>query len=247
MELPAVFIGGRISSLTRKWLESEQIRFTEHPLIRISYRKPDLDFFESIRNESKKWVVTSSYAAHWLVRFCKQVGANNNDVVYCLSEKQEQILSKCGRRVQRPESPKARPLAELIIQQNDDSKVVYLSGNKSLNELPELLNANSIDWLSVEVYQNTKAEILLNEVFDGYLFFSPADIKRYKASGNFPSPNAPVLANGNHTAQAAWAEFPNLVLESKEEEELSFIKYAIRRITEKLNEPELDYRKIHDF
>ena len=69
------------------------------------------------------------------------------------------------------------------------------------------------------------------------MFFNESDIKSYKASGNFPAPKAPVLANGDRTAQAAWAEFPNLVLESSEQEELSFVKYAIKRITEKLNEP----------
>jgi|GEM_PF-940300 uroporphyrinogen-III synthase len=237
MELPAIFVGKKLSALTRKWLISEQIRFIEQPLVRINYRKPDIRFFEHLRDVDKKWVVTSSYAAHWLSRFADKIGMKKDDVVYCLSEKQEGILSRCGVKVLRPVSSNAYSLAELIIAQSNGTKVIYLRGNKSLNQLPELLDGQNVNWQSVEVYKNTSVEILLNEVFDGYLFFNESDIKSYKASGNFPAPKAPVLANGDRTAQAAWAEFPNLVLESSEQEELSFVKYAIKRITEKLNEP----------
>ena len=245
MELPAIFIGRKLSALTRKWLVSEQIRFIEQPLVRITYRKPDVMFFESVWQAEKKWVVTSSYAAHWLLRFSEKIGLEKDDLVYCLSEKQEGILKACGVQVVRPVSPSACSLAELLIRQNDGCKVVYLRGDKSLNHLPELLTKNQLDWQSVEVYKNTSVEILMNDVFDGYLFFSESAVKSYKASGNFPPPKASVLANGNRTAQAAWAEFPNLVLESSEQEELSFVKYAIKRITEKLNEPELKGRIIY--
>ena len=245
MELPAIFIGRKLSTLTRKWLNSQQIRFIEQPLVRITYRKPDRTFFELLKQTEKKWVVTSSYAAHWLLRFSDTIGLKKDDRVYCLSEKQAGILIKCGVQVIRPTSPSANSLAELLVQQRDDKKVIYLRGDKSLNQLPELLSENRLDWQSIEVYKNTSVEIFMNEVFDGYLFFSASAIKSYKASGNFPPPKASILANGDKTAQAAWAEFPNLVLESSEEEELSFVKYAIKRITEKVNEPEPKRRIIY--
>lgn len=245
MELPAIFIGRRLSALTRKWLISEQIRFIEQPLIRITYRKPDIRFFESIKYEEKKWVVSSSYAAHWLLRFSEKIGLKKDDLVYCISEKQERILEARGVQVVRPVTPNACSLAELIMSQNNGKKIVYLHGDKSLNHLPELFNQNKLDWQSVEVYKNTSTEIFMNEVFDGYLFFSASAIKSYKASGNFPQPKAPIMANGNTTARAAWTEFPNVVLESSEQEELSFVKYAIKRITEKFNEPDLKGRIIY--
>lgn len=238
MELPAIFIGRKLSSLTRKWLKSQQISFIEQPFVRITYRKPDQAFFELIKDKNKKWVVTSSYAAHWLLRFAEQIGLEKNDLVYCLSEKQEELLSELGLQVIRPESPSSNSLAELLVQNNDGRKVIYLQGDKSLNQLSGLLAQSQLDWHSIEVYKNTSVEIFMNEVFDGYLFFSPGAIKNYKASGNFPQPKATVLANGDKTALAAWAAFPNTVLKSDEEEELSFVKYAIKRITEKFNEPE---------
>lgn len=238
MEFPAIFIGRKLSTLTRKWLNSQQIKFIEQPLVRITYRKPDTAFFELMKQTEKKWVVTSSYAAHWLLRFSEKIGLKKDDQIYCLSEKQEEILRAFGAEVVRPSSPSAKVLADLLVRHRDNKKVIYLQGDKSLNKLPELLSEGQLDWQSVEVYKNTSVEILMNEVFDGYLFFSPSAIKSYKASGNFPQPKATVLAYGDKTAMTAWAEFPNVVLESKEEEELSFVQYAIKRITEKVNEPE---------
>ena len=247
MELPAIFIGRRLSALTRKWLVSQQVRFIEQPLVRVTYRKPDRDFFKSVENTNKQWVVTSSYAAHWLLRFADKIGLKKDDLVYCLSEKQEGILMACGVQVVRPLLPSAVSLAEMLVQQNEGHKVVYLRGDKSLNQLPELLSASSLDWQPVEVYKNTSVEIFMNEVFDGYLFFSPGAIKSYKASGNFPQPRAPIMAYGNHTAQTAWTEFPNEVLESAEQEELSFVQHAIQRIKDKFNKRGTDRRVIHDF
>ncbi len=244
MELPSIFIGRKLSSLSRKWLESEQIKFIEQPLIRINYKKPLLAFFKSYGNEPKKWVVTSSYAAYWLLRFSDKIGLNEKDKVYCLSERQQSILKECNVQAVRSKSPNAKSLAELLISEDTGLKVIYLRGNKSLNHLPEQLTAGNIDWQAVEVYQNTAIEIFLNEVFDGYLFFSPSGIKSYKQAGNFPEPKADILAIGNTTAQAAWKEFPNRVLVSPEQEELSFVKYAIQRIKEKLDEPEADSRVI---
>jgi len=247
MELPAIFIGRRLSALTRKWLVSQQVRFIEQPLVRVTYRKPDHELFSSVGNTRKQWVVTSSYAAHWLLRFADRIGLRKDDLVYCLSEKQEGILKACGVQVVRPLTPTAVGLAELLAQQNEGHKVVYLRGDKSLNHLPELLSGSPLDWQSVEVYKNTSVEIFMNEVFDGYLFFSPGAIKSYKASGNFPQPRAPIMAYGNNTAQTAWTEFPNEVLESAEQEELSFVKNAIQRIKDKFNKRGTDRHVIHDF
>ena len=244
MELPSIFIGRKLSSLTRRWLESEQIRFIEQPLIRINYKKPELSFFRSLGNTPKIWVVTSSYAAHWLLRFAAKIGLNENDKVYCLSERQKGILNDCGVQAIRPDSPNANSLADLLISNDEGKKVIYLRGNKSLNHLPKQLTAHHIEWKAVEVYQNTAIEIFLNEVFDGYLFFSPSSIESYKKAGNFPEPKSDIVAIGNTTAQTAWKEFPNKVLVSPDQEELSFVKYAIKRIKEKLNEPEPKRRVI---
>ncbi|MBV5314856.1 MAG: hypothetical protein JZU47_16260 [Prolixibacteraceae bacterium] len=79
----------------------------------------------------------------------------------------------------------------------------------------------------VEVNTETPVEKFENEVFDAFLFFSPAGIESYRASGNFPPPSSLIIANGNPTAQAAWRYFTNKVVLLAEQDELSFVQYSI--------------------
>jgi hypothetical protein len=81
----------------------------------------------------------------------------------------------------------------------------------------------------VEVDANTPAEKFGNEVFDAFLFFNPAGIESFKASGNFPPPSSVILVNENNSAQAAWRYFTNKVFIVPEQDELSFVQYSIAR------------------
>lgn len=243
MELPSIFIGGKLSSATRRWLKKQPIRFIEHPFIRIQFRKPDVQFLNSIQNEQVSLVVTSTYAAHWLVRFRKHFGPVEKHEVFCLSASQHDILMKTGLNVQQSAESNTLSLASLVAAHNTGQKVVYLRGDKSLNDLYERLFAYGIQACEMEVYKNTPIEKWINEVFDAYLFFSPAALENYKASGNFPSPKGQIMTDNENTAMAAWKLFPNAVSVLPEQEELSFVKYSVDRIIKKMSEPEMK-RKI---
>lgn len=238
MELPSVFIGRSLSEKTRQWLRSQPVRFIEQPLFRIQFRKPDLGFFNSLKSESLSLVITSSYAAHWLVRFSKCLGIDLKDVVFCMSLKQEDILKQSNLIVFRSDEPNIFSLGKLIASRNKGQKVVYLRGDKSLNDLYEQLFGYGIQPIEVEVYKNTPIEKWLNQTFDAYLFFNPKSIETYKASGNFPAPNGQIMAVGDNTAMMAWKVFPNEVNVSDEQEELSFVQFSIGRMQRKLSEPE---------
>lgn len=239
MELPSVFIGGKLSAATRRWLKKQPIRFIEHPFIRIQFRKPDVKFLELIRDEPVSLVVTSTYAAHWLVRFRKHFGSAERHEIFCLSASQADILKKTGMTVWQSGEGNTLALAELIASHHNSQRVVYLRGDKSLNDLYERLFAYGIQSYEMEVYKNTPIEKWINEAFDAYLFFSPAAIENYKASGNFPSPKGQIITAGENTAWTAWKMFPNAVNVSPEQEELSFVKYSVDRIIKKLDEPEV--------
>ncbi len=243
MELPSVFIGRSLSAATRRWLRKQPIRFIEHPLIRIQFRKPDVSFLKLIRNEPASLVVTSSYAAHWLVRFRKHFGSEHE--VFCISTRQREILQKTKMKLHQPEEPTVVSLAKLVSENNNGQRVVYLRGDKSLNDLYERLFALGIQAHEMEVYKNTPIEKWINEAFDAYLFFSPGAIENYKASGNFPSPRAQIMAFGENTAMTAWKMFPNAVNVSSDEEELSFVKNSVGRIIKKMSEPELKHKIIY--
>ncbi|MGV8090460.1 MAG: uroporphyrinogen-III synthase [Mangrovibacterium sp.] len=239
MELPSIFIGGSLSAATRRWLRKQPIRFMEHPFTRIQFRKPDIRFLETIQNERVSLVVTSTYAAHWLVRFRKHFGSSAKHEIFCLSATQRDILKKTRMNIRQAPESNTLALAALVAENNTGQKVVYLRGDKSLNDLYERLFAYDIQAHEMEVYKNTPIEKWINEAFDAYLFFSPAAIENYKASGNFPSPNGQIITAGENTAWAAWKMFPNAVNVSPEQEELSFVKYSVNRIIKQLNEPEV--------
>lgn len=238
MELPSVFIGRSLSEKTRQWLKNQPVKFIEQPLFRIQFRKPKTELLELVKGKPHSIVVTSSSAAHWLVRFQRYFGTEANHRVYCLSLKQENILKENWTQVLRSSEPNIFSLAELVTQHNEGKQVIYLRGDKPLNDLYEQLFTAGIQPLEMEVYKNTPIEKWLNQSFDAYLFFTPKAIETYKASGNFPSPNGQIMAVGDQTAMMAWKVFPNEVNVSSEQEELSFVQFSINRLQKKLSEPE---------
>lgn len=237
MELPSVFIGRSLSAATRRWLKKQPIHFIEHPLYRIQYKKPNVKFLQLLENEQVSLVVTSSYAAHWLVRFRSHLGEPSKHEIFCLSQKQRDILIDSGLNVNLAEEPSIYSLAELISEKNHGQRVVYFRGDKSLNDLYERLFGVGIQAHEMVVYKNTPVEKWINEAFDAYLFFSPTAIEKYKDSGNFPAPNGVIMAVGENTARTAWKVFPNTVNQLEEEEELSFVKYSVERVIKRKNEP----------
>lgn len=229
MKTPVFFIGEKLSRVTRQWLQKQQIQFIEQPFFRIEYKKPNLKFFETMANRSKQWVVTSSYAAHWLVRFKTKIGLTPTDRLYCWSEKQAEILRKLKLPVFVSSYSGSTELAQNVIDQNQGESVLFLHGDKLHNEINNLFLDFAIQYSDVEVYKNTPIEQFVSGIFDAYLFFSPTGIDNFKASGNFPNPTSVVLANENSTAREAWKLFTNKVYLSPENEELSFVKYSYSR------------------
>ncbi len=235
MKTPVFFIGEKLSLVTRQWLQKQQVQFIEQPFFRIEYKKPNLNFFETMANSRKQWVVTSVYSAHWLVRFQSKIGLTPNDRLYCWSEKEAEILGKLNLPVFISSYSNSIKLAENVIAQNEGESVLFLHGDKLHNEITSVFSGFSLQYSEVEVYKNTPIEQFVSGIFDAYLFFSPAGIDNFKASGNFPNPASVVLANENSTAREAWRLFTNKVYLSPEKEELSFVQYSIARLKEENN------------
>jgi uroporphyrinogen-III synthase len=229
MKTPVFFIGQKLSRVTRQWLQKQHIQYIEQPFLRTEYKKPRLSFFETMANTRKQWVITSIYSAHWLVRFQAKVGLTETDRLYCWSEKQAKILQKINLPVFISSFSNPAELAEKVIHQNQGESVLFLHGDKLHNEISSIFGATALQYSEVEVYKNTPVEVMVNGIFDAYLFFSPFEIDNFKASGNFPHPASLILANENSTARAAWRVFTNKVCLSPEQEELSFVQYSIAR------------------
>ncbi|MBA4410210.1 MAG: hypothetical protein Q8S54_12345 [Bacteroidota bacterium] len=235
MKTPVFFIGEKLSHKTRQWLQKQQIQYIEQPFLRTGYKKPNLPFFGTIAKQSKQWVVTSAYAAHWLVRFGAQLGFTQTDRIYCWSENQAEILSKLNLPVSVSSFSKPVELAGKVIFQNEGESVLFLHGDKLYTEINSIFETTALQYSAIEVYKNTPIEKIVNGIFDAYLFFSPSGIDNFKASGNFTNPSSVILANENSTARAAWRVFTNKVYLSPEQEELSFVQYSVARWIEENN------------
>ncbi len=235
MKTPVFFIGGKLSRVTRQWLQKQHVQFIEQPFIRIEYKKPILPFFETMANTPKQWIVTSVYAGHWLVRFQSQIKMTPDDRIYCWSEMQAETLRNLGLPVEVTSFSNTAELAERVITQNRGESVLFLHGDKLHSEISALFNTIPLQYSEIEVYKNTPIEKFVSGIFDAYLFFSPSGIDNFKASGNFPNPASPILANENSTARAAWRVFTNTVYLSPEQEELEFVQYSVNRWKEENN------------
>ncbi|MDP2336557.1 MAG: uroporphyrinogen-III synthase [Bacteroidota bacterium] len=229
MRTPVFFIGEKLSGKTRQWLQKHQIQYIEQAFLRTEYKKPNRSFFGTVARQSKQWVVTSTYSAHWLVRFAAQLGLTPTDRLYCWSEKQAEILQKLELPVFVSSFSNSNELAEKVIVQNQGETILFLHGDKLYNDISSVFDSSGLQYSELEVYKNTPIEKFVSGIFDAYLFFSPNSIENYKASGNFPHPNSLILANENSTARAAWRVFTNKVYLSPEQEELSFVQYSIAR------------------
>ena len=229
MRTPVLFIGEKLSRVTRQWLQKQHIQYIEQPFLRIGYKKPKLSFFETMTHTRKQWVVTSVYAARWLLRFHPQVGLTVTDKLYCWSEKQADILRKLNLPVVVSSYSNIQELADQVIGQNQGESVLFLHGDKLHNEITSVFSAFAIQYSEIEVYKNTPIEKFVSGIFDAYLFFNPSSIDNFKASGNFTNPTSLILANENSTARAAWRVFDNKVYLSPEQEELSFVQDSVAR------------------
>lgn len=103
-------------------------------------------------------------------------------------------------------------------------KPTFFIGEELSDKTRQWLHRQQIQYIEHPLH---KIEEFVNGAFDGYLFFSPASIDRFKLSGNFPNPNSLLFANENATARAAWRFFTNKVHTSPDSEELSFVQYSI--------------------
>lgn len=229
MKTPVFFIGEKLSKVTRQWLQKHHVQYIEQPLFRIEYKKPNLNFFDTMTSRPKQWVVTSVYAAHWLLRFQKLIGLTPDDLLYCWSEKQAEILKKTELPVFTSTYSNTKELAEKVISQNNGESVILLLGDALHNEMSTAFSGYSVSFTEVGVYKNTPIEKIVSGIFDAYLFFSPSGIDNFKTSGNIPNPSSLILVNENSTAREAWRVFTNKVYLSPEQEELSFVQYSISR------------------
>lgn len=95
-------------------------------------------------------------------------------------------------------------LAKRILADGNTQKVVFLCGNIRRNELPEHLHAHHIGVEELVVYETVETPALLEERYDGVLFFSPSSVRSFFLS-NPPDGHTVYFAIGETTGASVAA------------------------------------------
>lgn len=222
-----LFIGRKIEEATKVCLQNKQVDYAAEPLIDIELIMPDIAFFQKIAGYHKNWIITSQWAAKWFKLYFKEVGFTSADSVFCLSEKQAQIIAECSNSIYVANKLNVKSLSQLVQQKASGKLNVCLKGNCSLP-------ATGFEFVDVEVYQNHALQATISGGYSVYVFFSPSGIESFLQGGNKIAKNAKVVAIGNTTAQKARASFQNQVLVSEEQNELSTIQTAVKHLQQKI-------------
>lgn len=219
----AIFIGRNIAEESKVWLHEHRIDFVEQALIDIQLIEPDFAFFQKIAGYEKLWIITSKWAALWLQLHHKSVGFYSADSVFCLSEKQANVIRTFTDAVLISKEKNLQSLSGLVQQQKQNKLCVCLKGNRSLK-------ASGLESVEVEVYQNNLTRPVLENEFEAYLFFSPSAIDSFVQGGNQVSENARIIVIGETTARKAKTVFGEGVIVSEEQSELATIQTAMHEL-----------------
>jgi uroporphyrinogen-III synthase len=221
---PSLFIGRNIGTETKLWLTAGNISFEEHPLIRIEFCKPPM--FSSVEKGPKHYVVSSQWAAKWLVKYKTKIDFESCSSILCLSEKQMEICKTISENIFVASKQNALSMAQLISEKNHGEQMVYLSGNLSLDTFELEMKSLGIVIQKIEVYRNKPVLKKLSNTFGVYLFFSPSGAENFVKSGNRIPRTSNIAAIGTTTANACERLFNREILISKKQEELAAVQFA---------------------
>jgi len=109
----------------------------------------------------------------------------------------------------------ASELADLIVDEGEDSEVVFFCGDQRRDELPEILRNNDIDVNEIVVYETIAVHHKVDKQYHGVLFFSPSAVESF-FSNNKIETSTVLFAIGNTTANAIKKFSNNKVIISDE-------------------------------
>lgn len=104
-------------------------------------------------------------------------------------------------------------LADLIIQQEGVTEVVFFCGNRRREELPSMLKEAGITVHEITVYRTEETPSPVDEDLDGVLFFSPSGVSSFFAANDLKK-EAVCFAIGHTTAEAIVPYTPNKIITS---------------------------------
>ena len=136
--------------------------------------------------------------------------------IYCIGTTTQQlVVNYFGQDAIAGTANDAAALAKLIIEDQPKGKLIFFCGDQRRDELPEILQQNSILLKEIIVYQTTALKNLIKKQYEGILFFSPSGVESF-FSNNQLTKKTILFAIGNTTAKEIKKHSNNQIVISDE-------------------------------
>ena len=136
--------------------------------------------------------------------------------IYCIGTTTQQlVVNYFGQDAIAGTANDAAALAKLIIEDQPKGKLLFFCGDQRRDELPEILQQNSIKLKEIIVYQTTAIQHRIQKLYEGILFFSPSGVESF-FSNNQLTDKTILFAIGNTTAKEIKKHSNNQIVVSDE-------------------------------
>ena len=147
--------------------------------------------------------------------------------IYCIgSRTRNKAAGYFGDELIAGNAPNATALADLIIEDGDSDEVIFFCGNLRRDELPMLLEEESILVTEIEVYVTKEIPQKLDKPYDAVLFFSPSAVESFFKLNRL-EPAAKIFTIGATTSAAVKDHTDNTVYMSAVQDKDEVIKKAL--------------------
>ena len=120
--------------------------------------------------------------------------------VYCIGTTTHELVAKYfGASSIAGTANSAAELAHLITAERKFTEALFFCGKQRRDELPEILNTNTITVTEIIVYETIAITHTITKLYDGMLFFSPSAAISFFATNQLP-PTTLLFAIGSTTA-----------------------------------------------
>jgi uroporphyrinogen-III synthase len=187
--------------------------------------EPTVQKIHELSKENITAIFTSMNAASAVG---KQIPGKTNWKIYCTGNTTRKIAMQIfGEKNISATADNAQQLAEKIIKNSSDEKIIFFCGDQRRNELPELLKKNKIDFEEIVVYKTRQTSHLVTKKYDGILFFSPSAVTSFFFKNKIGR-QTQIFAIGTTTASSVKSFSPHKVITSKTPSKENLVAQAIQ-------------------
>lgn len=160
-------------------LENKGASVFQHNFIKTESILTDADagLVNSLAQQRLHVIFTSANAVHAVA---EKLQFQPKWKVFCINGKTRKTIEKLFTKVEiLDSSPTGELLAEKILAHSDVRHIVFFSGSRRLDTIPDALLHAGFNLQEIVVYKTSLTPVRLDENFSGILFFSPSGVESY--------------------------------------------------------------------